>query len=74
MATSGEVQDALLDRILKQTKTAHAPELLQLAEALAWLIDPYQGHGSTPSQAEQSAPVGQFGRVQPRVPRDGYRR
>jgi hypothetical protein len=57
MATSSEVQGALLDRILKQTKMAQAPELLQLAEALAWLIDPYQSHGSTPSQAEQSAPV-----------------
>jgi hypothetical protein len=74
MATSGEVQDALLDRILRRARTAEPPELLQLAEALAWLIDPYQRHGSTPSQAEQSAPVDQFGRVQPRVLRDGYRR
>jgi hypothetical protein len=76
MVTRGEVQNALLDRILKQSRTAQAPELLQLAEALAWLTEPNQTHGSTRSQAEQSAPVGHLGgsNVQPRVLRDSYRR
>lgn len=45
MATSGDVQNALLEAILKSAPNANPLALLCLAEALAWLQYPNQAHG-----------------------------
>jgi hypothetical protein len=47
MTSRDEVQDALLDEIKKRAEGANALNLLWLAEAYAWLVNPNQGHGNT---------------------------
>jgi hypothetical protein len=47
MATTSDVQNALLEAILKSAPNANPLALLCLAEALAWLQYPNQGHAGT---------------------------
>ena len=48
MATRDEAQQALLDAIAHAASgEKHAPTLLELAEALAWVINPNQPHGGS---------------------------
>jgi hypothetical protein len=44
MATTSDVQNALLEAILKSAPNANPLALLCLAEALAWLQYPNQAH------------------------------
>jgi hypothetical protein len=45
MATTSDVQNALLDAILRAAPNANPLALLCLAEALAWIQHPDQTHG-----------------------------
>ncbi len=48
MAERGEVASKLLDQILESAEgEENGAELLRLAEAYAWVVNPEQPHGST---------------------------
>lgn len=48
MADTNEVKDKLLDQILASAeKTTQATNLLRLAEAYAWIVNPNQSHGGS---------------------------
>ena len=48
MATLDEANQAVIDAIHKQAqKVGSARQALQLAEAVAWLLNPSQPHGSS---------------------------
>jgi hypothetical protein len=51
MATTSDVQNALLEAILRAAPNANPLALLCLAEALAWLQHPDQGHAGTRAPA-----------------------
>jgi hypothetical protein len=51
VATPNDVQNALLEAILKSAPNANPLALLCLAEALAWLQYPNQGHAGTRAPA-----------------------
>jgi hypothetical protein len=40
-----DVRDTLLESIKQAAQTRSAPDLLRLAEAWAWLVEPHQPHG-----------------------------
>jgi hypothetical protein len=51
VATYEEAHSALIDRIAELAPRANPVTILRLAEALAWMTQPGQPHGSSPSAA-----------------------